>query len=293
MPRWRALSSSEPTLVRRWRIDFAYDGTQFHGFAAQPGQLTISGSFRAALARTLRLAEPPELVGAGRTDTGVHAFAQVVHVDLAEPLFGDDRGNEIERLVRSLNSQLAPHIVVQQIRVVPDSFHARYSAQWRSYRYLVIDNCVRGLEFTQRFAWCVPAQLDETLMNEAASSLIGNHDFRSFCRRPSGTEPGEPLRRDVTAASWSRVKDAWGLAPVATQALRFDITANAFCQQMVRSLTSSLVAVGSNQLSVTEFVSRLSDFDRRMLPAPAPPGGLCLMEVGYDQLAGGPSGFVR
>ncbi len=269
-----------------------YDGTAFHGFASQPYQVTVVGEFADTLARSLRLRTPPDVVGAGRTDAGVHALAQVVHVDLPTRLFVDDRGPEIERLVRSLNRQLRGRVVVVRATPVDGEFHARFSATWRAYRYLVIESAEPALETTAHLAWTVEGPLDLEAMHEATSLVRGTHDFQSFCKRPAGGEPGTPLVRQVLDASWRRVRDEWTVLPAASPVYRFDIRANAFCHQMVRSLTSALIAVGQGRVPVSLVGQRLLTPLRTDMPAPAPPGGLCLIGVGYDELAGGPSGFV-
>jgi len=277
---------------RRWRLDLAYDGTSFRGFADQPGQDTVVGVLRDALQRTARLTSAPDIVGAGRTDAGVHAFAQVVHVDLPDPIYADDRGAEGDRLVRSLNKQLAGRIVIVRALALDDTFHARFSATWRAYRYLVVESERPALALTAVSAWTVPGPLDLDLMNEAASIFLGNHDFRSFCRRPAGGPIGEPLRRTVLEARWRRLSDEWGLTVDGSSVLRFDIRANAFCHQMVRSLTSAIVAVGQGKWAISDLRDRLEAPERRGLPSPAPAAGLSLIGVGYSELAGGASGFV-
>jgi len=231
-------------------------------------------------------------VGAGRTDAGVHAFAQVVHVDLPDPIYADERGAEGDRLMRSLNKQLAGRIVVVRALALDDTFHARFSATWRAYRYLVVESDRPALALTSVSAWTVPGPLDLDLMNEAASIFLGNHDFRSFCRRPAGGPAGEPLRRTVLEARWRRLSDEWGLTVDGSPVLRFDIRANAFCHQMVRSLTSAIVAVGQGKWDISDLSGRLEAPERRGLPSPAPAGGLSLIGVGYSELAGGASGFV-
>jgi len=293
-PRWRVLSSSDQltSATRRWRLDLAYDGVSFQGFAPQPDGDTVVGVLAAALARQLRLDHQPILTGAGRTDAGVHAFAQVVHVDLPDPLFANDRGPEVERLLRSLNRQLAGRVVVLRARMVDPSFHARYSATWRAYRYLVIECDQPSLALIDRSAWTVPGPLDLDAMNAAASAVVGTHDFRSFCRRPAGSSSDEAMLRHVLEARWTRVDDEWTMTPTAAPALRLDIRANAFCHQMVRSLTSTMVAIGRAQMPVSTVADRISTLSRQGLPPPAPAAGLSLIGVGYDELAGGPSGFV-
>jgi tRNA pseudouridine38-40 synthase len=252
----------------------------------------VLGALRVAMVKTLRLSTPFSLVGAGRTDTGVHGFAQVVHADLPEPLYANDRGDPAVRLIKSLNSQLARRVVVRLARPVDDNFHARFSATWRAYRYLVIESADAALAINSSFAWSVPGPLDLDAMNEAAQLVVGTHDFGSFCRRRAGDQSGEPQRRSVTSAGWRRVEDSWMITPGHSTALRFDIRANAFCHQMVRSLTSVMVHIGQSNAPVSLMSERLSHPDRTLLPAPAPPGALALIGVGYPELAGGPSGFV-
>jgi len=289
------LSSSDPslTLTRRWRLDFAYDGSSFSGFAFQPHFVTVVGLLRETLARTLRLVDPPHLVGAGRTDAGVHAFAQVVHVDLPAQLFANDRGPEAERLMRSLNKQLAGRIKVLRARPVDATFHARYSATWREYRYLVLEAAPPALSLTNAWSWSVPGPLDLEVMNRACGDALGTHDFRAFCRRPANATANDPLMREVLSAHWERVEDRAALSPETTSVLRFSIRAVSFCHNMVRCLTSTLVAVGQGELAASTVKERLESRTREFLPPPAPAGGLALLRVGYEEFAGGASGFVR
>jgi len=278
------LSSSEPPgVTQRWRLDLAYDGRGYHGFAAQPGQDTVVGDLSAALARTLRLSEPPEIVGAGRTDAGVHALGQVVHVDLAAPFFRDDRGVEAERLVASLNSQLGGRVRVLDACAVSGDFHARYSATWRAYRYLVLEAPPPALDLTAAWSWAVAGPLDVAAMNRAAGAALGEHDFRAFCRRPDGAPTEQPLVRDVLELSWERRADDWTLAAANASALRLWIRARSFCHHMVRCLASTMVAVGQGRLSEETIGERLATGRRDGLPGPAPAGGLALVAVGYPE----------
>ena len=289
------MSSSEPPVgaTQRWRLDLAYNGGGLNGFAYQPQFDTVVGLLRTTLARTLRLPHEPPIVGAGRTDAGVHAFAQVVHVDLPVVLFANDRGPEIERLVRSVNKQLAGRVRVVRAQPVSADFHARYSARWREYRYLVLESAPPALEHTAAWSWSVAGPLDLAAMNRGCAEVVGTHDFRAFCRRPANAPPGQPLVRRVTSAKWERLEDQWGLSPTGAPALRFSIRGVSFCHNMVRSLTSVLVAIGQGQLNENVMRERLESHQRDLLPAPAPAGGLSLIAVGYDEFAGGPSGFVR
>ena len=286
-------SDSLTTPTRRWRLDLAYDGAGLRGFAHQADKVTVVGLLRATLARTLRLASEPDIVGAGRTDAGVHAFAQVVHVDLPEPLFATQRGPEAERLMRSINQQLRGQVRVLDARVVSDEFHARFSATWREYRYLVLANEPPALAQTATFAWSVRGPLDLDVMNRAAASAVGTHDFRAFCRRPAKSLASDPLVREVLVAHWDQLSDEWSLNPTGRPALRLRIRAVSFGHHMVRSLTSTMVAMGRGDLAPDTIEQRLQSRQRAGLPPPAPAAGLCLVGVGYEQFAGGPSGFVR
>jgi tRNA pseudouridine38-40 synthase len=279
--------------AQRWRLDLAYDGSGFSGFAYQPQFVTIVGLLRETLARSLRLDDPPHIVGAGRTDAGVHAFAQVVHVDLPAPLFHNHRGPEPARLINSLNKQLAGRIKVLNARPVDATFHARYSASWREYRYLVLESPPPALELTSAWSWSVEGPLDVVAMNRSAHDALGTHDFRAFCRRPTGARADDPLTRAVLSARWDRLEDAWGLSPTGDPALRLTIRAVSFCHNMVRCLASTMVAIGQGRLAENIVRERLESHERAFLPPPAPAGGLTLLSVGYDEFAEGASGFVR
>lgn len=273
-------------------MDLAYDGRGLHGFAEQPDHPTVVGLLRETLTRTLRLSEPPMIVGAGRTDAGVHAFAQVIHVDLPPQLFPDLRGDETERLMRSINMQLAGRVRILKVQRVDDNFHARFSATWRAYRYLVVESEGPALDLTAHLAWMTPGPIDIDLLNDAAALLVGEHDFRAFCRRAPGTTLADPLRRDVTSAQWRRVPDELGIHPSGAPVLRLDIQANAFCHQMVRSLTATMIAIGQGKVPISVISERFESGNRDGLPSPAPAQGLSLIGVGYSEFAGGPSGFV-
>ena len=258
----------------------AYDGSQFRGFAAQPGSATVVGLLQETLARTLRLSEPPALVGAGRTDAGVHAWAQVVHVDL--PVGPGGTLLDAERLMKSLNKQFRGRIQVLSIEPVRDDFHARFSATWREYRYLVRESPEPGLTVTNAWSWSVAGPLDLAAMNRAANDTVGTHDFRAFCRRPATTEASDPLLRRVITSNWERLSDPWGMSPRNSPVVRLTVRAQSFCHNMVRCLTSTMVAIGQGELDEGTVRERLSSCSRHQLPPPAPAAGLALVGVGYD-----------
>jgi tRNA pseudouridine38-40 synthase len=278
------LSSSDSSLdVQRWRLDVAYDGNAFSGFAYQPECTTVVGVLRETLAATLQIAEP-HVVGAGRTDSGVHAFAQVVHVDLPVTLFSTDRGPVAPRLMRSLNQQLRGRIKILDARAVDQNFHARFSATWREYRYLVLETSPPALGFTNAWSWSVEGPLDVDAMNRASAATIGLHDFRAFCRRPTNSGADEPLLRRVLDARWERLADEWALTPDRSPSVKFTIRAESFCHNMVRCLTSALVAIGRGKLPESTIAERFESLRRDHLPSPAPAGGLALVGVGYDDV---------
>jgi tRNA pseudouridine38-40 synthase len=270
--------------TQRWRLLVAYDGAAFRGFAPQPEVPTVAGALRQALERTARLSEAPLLTCAGRTDAGVHARGQVVHVDLP-PIPYDGPG-----LARAINRQLGPQVVVRRAEEVGGDFDARRSATGRTYRYLVW-NAPEADPLLAPIAWHVSDVLDLVAMRTASDVLLGSHDFRSFCRRPPGTDASEPIVRRVTRAYWSidagpEATDADGVGPsdsaeAAARLLRFEISASSFCHQMVRSLVASLVDVGRRRQNAAGLLERLRAASRRSMPEPAPAAGLCLVSVDY------------
>jgi tRNA pseudouridine38-40 synthase len=277
--------------TQRWRLLVAYDGRGFRGFAAQPGGVTVAGALSEALTRLTRAGEPLAITCAGRTDAGVHAAGQVVHVDLPATLptvrrGGTSRGMTGEDLAAGINRQLAPSVVVRAAEPAPEGFDARRSATARRYRYLVW-NAPAPDPLLAGTAWHVPGPLDLRAMEAATDAVVGEHDFGAFCRRPPGTPPGSPLVRRVTSAGWTVLptepeSDAWpsGEHP-AGRLLRFEIEAGSFCHQMVRSIVALLVQVGRGEGNVASTVARLRSADRAGAPRPAPPEGLCLMAVSY------------
>jgi len=284
------LSSSDPVQgdQQRWRLDLAYDGAAFAGFAYQPEVTTVVGVLRETLASTLHLSEEPTIVGAGRTDAGVHAFGQVVHVDLPSTLFTKHRGPDPERLARSLNKQLRGRIRVLAALPVSLDFHARFSATWREYRYLVLESAPPALGLTNTWSWAVEGPLDLERMNAASADILGTHDFRAFCRRPTNAEPGEALLREVHVAHWQRLSDPWIMSPGSAPVVRLSIRAQSFCHHMVRCLVSTMVAIGQGRLSENTVKERLESRKRDHLPTAAPAAGLCLVAVGYPNLPTGP-----
>jgi tRNA pseudouridine38-40 synthase len=235
-------------------LTLEYDGTPFHGWAAQPGLPTVEGMLRTALAETFRSAE--NLGVAGRTDTGVHALGQVVTVDV-------EGGPPPERAAGALNPRLPDEITVTSAAEAAPDFHARFSALSRSYRYRLFTRATPS-PFEKRRSWWVSRPLDEDALNAAAAALVGEHDFRAFT--PTQTQH-EVFLRHVKRAEWIRRGDF----------LDFEITADSYLRHMVRSLVGT-------QLEAPESIPHLLDGSPRSeAGATAPPWGLYLVSVAYDQ----------
>jgi tRNA pseudouridine38-40 synthase len=262
---FEAEPAAVPQPVFRVRMTVAYDGTGYRGFAAQPQQKsvkTVAGDLAGAIGKVL--GHPVELTCAGRTDAGVHAWGQVVSFDA----HGAPDEVDLEGLRRSLNRMLGPAVVVREAAAAPEGFDARRWATARAYRYTVL-NRAEPDPFLARTAWHVEETLDLRAMQLACDPVIGEHDFSAFCRRP---QEDASLVRRVHDARWLDLGE--GL-------LRFDVEANAFCHQMVRSLVGLMVAVGSGRKRAGDVAWILRSGDRHKAGQPAPPQGLCLWEVRY------------
>jgi len=268
-----------PALTTRLRLVVAYDGAGFRGFAAQPGQRTVAGEIAAAIATVAGHAV--EVVCAGRTDAGVHARGQVLHVDVAP-------GLDPRRLQRSVNTMLAPAVVLRSVEAAPAGFDARRSARARHYRYLVLEAPVPD-PLLAPAVWHVPGPLDARAMAGAADALLGEHDFRAFCRRQPGTPPDTPIVRRVLDASVTVTPAGVADLEPGARLLRFDLRASSFCHQMVRSVVGVLVEVGRGRRRASDVVWLLRSGDRsRGGNVIAPPQGLCLVGVDYGEA--GPPG---
>jgi tRNA pseudouridine38-40 synthase len=258
----------------RLRIDLAYDGGEFHGWAAQPGLRTVQGELEAALATVLRVVGVAT-VCAGRTDTGVHARGQVVHLDVEDDALvraaGRSDGDPAESVTRRLNGVLPPDLRVRRVVAAPDGFDARFSPSWRRYAYRVCDGVPDPLARHAVLTW--PRELDVDAMNDASAALLGLHDFAAFCKRREGAT----TVRTLIALSWVRDGDL----------LTGTVCADAFCHHMVRSLVGCLLAVGEGRRATAWPSEVLAAGVRDAAVTVVPAHGLTLEEVGYppdDQL---------
>jgi len=229
--------------MQRARLVVSYEGSGFHGFAASSGHTSVLSE----LTRTVSLVarQPVELVG-----------------DLAD-------------LMRRVNKMCAPAIAIRSAEWAEPDFDARFSATWRCYRYHIWNDPAPN-PLLSTVCWHVPQPLDLLLMQAAVSPLIGEQDFTSFCRKPKvpDDQPPASLVRIVHDICWQRVDDS----PM----LRLQITGSAFCHQMVRSLTATMVEVGLHRLTPADVHAILHARDRSIAGQVAPPYGLVLWEVGYD-----------
>ena len=251
------------TPFERIRLDLAYDGTDFTGWARQPGLRTVQGVLEDALATVFRRqGDPPRLVVAGRTDVGVHATGQVAHVDLTPAQLAQltDAG----QLAKRLNgiAGLSSDVRVRRAAIAPPGFDARFGALWRRYEYRIADHPDAQDPRRRSHTLWHPAPLDEQAMHEAAQSLLGLHDFAAFCR----PREGATTIRTLHAFEWSR--DADGVLIARLQA-------DAFCHSMVRALVGACVGAAPETREILDAGVRTSAF--KVMPAK----GLTLVEVGY------------
>ncbi|MFF1878230.1 tRNA pseudouridine(38-40) synthase TruA [Leifsonia sp. NPDC058230] len=263
----------------RFRLDIAYQGTDFNGWALQPGLRTVQGELESALATIFRrYGAPPSLIVAGRTDAGVHAVGQVAHVDLTGEQVAallKPRGKAVvtdagTALARRVNGILGPvpDIVVTAAAQAPEGFDARFSALWRRYEYRVADSLsLRDPLQRHRTAW-VPTELDVESMDAAALSLLGLHDFASYCK----PREGSTTIRTLLGFGWRRDTDGVLVA---------EVKADAFCHSMVRALVGGCVTVGEDKLGVEDLVTLRDERERTSAFRVMPARGLTLMQVGY------------
>ncbi|MGI8914519.1 MAG: tRNA pseudouridine(38-40) synthase TruA [Chloroflexota bacterium] len=254
----------------RLRVTVEYDGTNFLGFQRQARGRTVQAVLEAALGL---FTPEPWVLAAGRTDAGVHAMGQVIHLNYAGHV-------PIARLAAAVNGRLPDDVAIRECRAVHRSFHARYSALTRTYHYSIIRAPERR-PLPERYAWRLGGPLDVPAMTQAAALFHGTHSFRHF-----GAIPGSAAQRELSLRrhGWRRTIISAGLVEVVggEDSLRFEIEANAFLTHMVRAVVGALIAVGCGRLALTALQAALEDDTSSVPLAPiAPPHGLCLFRVRY------------
>ena len=255
--------------MRHIRLVVEYDGTALCGWQRQANGPTVQGHLEAALGELL--AHAVAVVGASRTDAGVHAGGQVAS-------FRTERPIPLHGIRRGLNSLLPPAIAVADAAEVPDDFHPRFSATGKHYRYLVLTRSERSPRWRDR-AWHRPGALDLAAMRQAAAALIGEHDFAAF--RAAGCTAKRTVRRiDDIAIAAAEAGNPWLIA--------FDVRGNAFLRNMVRIVVGTLVEVGAGRRPIGQVAEILALRDRTRAGITAPPQGLELVSVRYDGRKMGP-----
>ena len=259
---------TEPTLYpesgfRRLRIELAYDGTNFSGWAVQPDRRTVQACIEEALSKIARV--NVETIVAGRTDAGVHATGQVIHVDVPESLVLEDLGYKLNRI-------LDEDVRINNIEIAPPAFHARFSALRRYYEYRILDEnkVIQPLARLNTASWYRP--LDVDLMNHASALLLGTHDYAAFCKfREGGT-----TIRTLETYQWRRDREGYLVA---------DVVADAFCYSMVRNLVGAIVCVADGRKD-PEWISTLLENKERVSDSLVfPARGLTLYKVDYPDAA--------
>ena len=246
-------------MLKNFKLTIEYDGGAFHGWQVQPGLPTIQNEIQKILRAMTR--ENIVLHGSGRTDAGVHALAQVAHFHSATRI-------SPSQFQVALNQMLPSGIVIKECRHVDESFHARYSARGKTYRYRIL-NSPLPLAVGRQYMWFMKHALDVEAMQKAADHLIGEHDFKAF--EGTGSPRSSTVRR-INKAEFSRDGDL----------IIFEINATGFLKFMVRNIVGTLVDVGKAKYSPDDFLSILVSLDRQKGGATAPPQGLFLVNVEYD-----------
>ena len=241
----------------RYFIELAYNGKNYFGWQRQPKQISVQEVLEKAFSTLLR--QPIEILGAGRTDTGVHAKKMFAHFDFGENLPQD--------LIRRLNSFLPKDIVIYQIHKTTTEAHARFDSTDRTYHYFVQ---IGKDPFNHDFTWQVFADLNLELMNNAAEKLLGKQDFSSFAKIHTDVKTHIC---DVKFARWEKCGNE----------LKFTITADRFLRNMVRAIVGTLVEVGKGKISLEEFNNIIAQKDRSFASGSAPAQGLYLVDVVYPK----------
>ncbi len=278
--------------VIRLRLELAYDGAQFCGWARQPGLRSVQAELESALRAVLRVeaGTPVRVAVAGRTDAGVHAVGQVCHSDVPlaawvasaggrgrTPTASEDAPGPApdpsSTVRRRLNGVLPPDLRVRRVGVAPEGFDARWSAAWRRYSYLVADDPAGQDPRTRGHVLWHPRALDVEAMDAASAPFVGEHDFAAFCRAREGASSV----RTIHDIGWRRV----GRSAGAASPVEFSVRADAFCHSMVRALVGAFIAVGDGRWPVERPAQLLAAAERVPVIATAPAHPLTLVEVGY------------
>ena len=251
--------------MTRWALGVEYDGTHYCGWQQQPGLRTIEVALAEAIGHVAD--HPISLVCGGRTDAGVHAKGQVVHLETSA-------SRSARAWVLGVNANLDSSMSVSWARPVPDHFHARFSALRRHYRYSIFNRSARSAWYSQRTSW-VQSRLDVEAMQQGGNALLGEHDFSAF--RAAECQSRSPIRR-LDTLTVTREDDL----------VHIDVAANAFLHHMVRNIAGLLISIGRGERSIEQVRAILESRDRRKNAPTAAPEGLCLRAIEYPQAFGLP-----
>ena len=247
----------------RIKLTVQYKGTNYHGWQVQPNGVTIQEVLQKTLHRILN--QKVNVIGSGRTDSGVHALAQVCHFDC-------DKDVETQKIILGLNSLLPVDISVVEAKVVSPTFHAQLSAKKKTYDYLLFNSKLRS-PFLEDYVWRIPYSLDIKKMKQAAKLLVGEHDFRAFCASDSNAQTTTRKIYTISISVGERSK-------VPLQ-IKISITGNGFLKHMIRNIVGTLVNVGRGKTTVLQFKKILKGRDRKKAGMTAPAKGLVLQAVVY------------
>lgn len=241
----------------RYRLDLQYDGTHYHGWQIQPNSNTVEGSIEGALNTILR--KDIDIIGCGRTDTGVHARSFTAHFDCNQQI-------DCTLVIHSLRSILPNDITVHSITETNDDFHARFSATSRSYEYHILR---KPDPFLRNYAWYYNGKLDRDLMIKSCRDLLGEHEFKAFCK---GEPSGDHYRCTISRAEWEfKDEHHWVL----------HLTANRFLRNMVRAIVGTQLLIGKEKMSPEEHRRLIQTGERSEAGMSVPACGLTLAKVEY------------
>ncbi len=242
--------------MRNLKLVLEYDGTNFVGWQSQINGRNVQDEITSVISGVLQ--EQITLIGAGRTDSGVHARGQVANFHANSTL-------GVSSILNALNGLLPEDISVHSVEEIPEKFHSRFDARERMYRYYI---CPRPTAIERRYSWFVKYNLDLQPMNEVANRILGEHDFESFCKYEAEVDH---YRCTVVKSRWEQMSGK----------IVYEVRANRFLHGMVRTLVGTMIDVGRGSLSVSEFEEILAAKDRQKAGMAAPPHGLFLEEVVY------------
>lgn len=244
--------------MKRLKFIVAYDGTNYHGFAKQPNAETIQETIQQAIYKLTQ--QHVEVIGSGRTDTGVHARGQCCIIDIETRI-------PVERFGKALNSRLPDDIIVRDVEEVTTDFHPRFGVKKKTYRYQILTSKVND-PFLRKYVYFYPTKLDIDQMRKAAKYIVGTHDFKCFCASGATTRTTE---RTVYSLEINQIDDL----------IQIDICGNGFLYNMVRIITGTLIEVGRGRIKPEQMENIINSKDRALAGKTAPPQGLMMYDIKY------------